>query len=278
LSAKIIDGKKIAAEIRKEISETVKQKNILPGLAVLLVGNDPASQIYVRNKEKAAREVGFFSQVFTLPEETSEKEVLEKIKDWNNDPKIHGILVQLPLPKQINSEKIILAIDPKKDVDGFHPINIGKVFAGLEGGIIPCTPASCLKILELQNYDLTGKTAIVLGRSNLVGKPLSLLLTQKNATVTLCHSKTLNLKQITGKADLLIAAIGKAKFVTEEMIKPGAFIIDVGINRVDGKLYGDVDFDNVKEKAGFITPVPGGVGPMTIAHLLKNTLNVCLRI
>ncbi|MBI3605725.1 MAG: bifunctional methylenetetrahydrofolate dehydrogenase/methenyltetrahydrofolate cyclohydrolase FolD, partial [Nitrospirae bacterium] len=267
--------KKISLEIRNEIAVKVREitsRGIVPGLATVLVGDNPASQVYVRNKKKSALEAGMHSELHELDKNTTEEELLKLIDFLNRDPKIHGILVQLPLPKHLDERKIIHAISPGKDVDGLHPVNAGKLATG-EPGFVPCTPLGVMKLLEYMKVETRGVSAVVLGRSNLVGKPLAFLLLQKDATVTVCHSRTAHLAEVVKKADIVVAAVGRAKMVTEEMIKPGATVIDVGINRLpDGKLAGDVDFEKVSEKAGLITPVPGGVGPMTIAMLLLNTL------
>ncbi len=273
--AVIIDGKNIAKQIRKtlknEIEKCKQQHNLVPGLSVVLVGEDPASQVYVRNKERACKEVGINSSVIRMKKETSEEELLSTINDLNQDDSVHGILVQLPLPKHINEESIINAISPNKDVDGFHPIHAGMLMNGQEG-LEPCTPKGIIRLIEETGQSISGKNAVVIGRSNIVGKPVALMLLQKNATVTIAHSKTQNLKDVARNADILVVAIGKAKFVDSSYIKEGAIVIDVGTTRVEGSLYGDVDFDDAKDKAGYITPVPGGVGPMTITMLLENTL------
>lgn len=271
----LIDGKKVSAEIRNRLrQETAELKNKtdrVPGLATVLVGEDPASAVYVRNKNKICTEIGFQSFEQNLPAGTTGTQLLDIIKKLNENDEVNGILVQLPLPDHIDSEKILLSIDPKKDVDGFHPINVGKLAIG-NSLLTPCTPTGIIALLDYYGIDIVGKHAVVLGRSNIVGKPVAHLLLQRHATVTICHSKTTNLKQVTSQADILIAAVGRPHFVNSDMVKEGAVVIDVGINRVDGKLTGDVDFDPVAEKAGFITPVPGGVGPMTIALLMENTL------
>ena len=286
MSAKIIDGKAIAQEIRenikKEVQELKEKYNIVPGLVTILVGEDPASVSYVKGKQKVSQSLGFYSVEEKLPENVSENEILKLIEKYNKDPKIHGILVQLPLPRHINERKIINAIDPKKDVDGFHPINVGKMVIG-EPCFLPCTPYGILVLLGKIGCPVEGAEVVVLGRSNIVGKPIANLLMQKrkpvgNATVTVCHTGTKDIVFHTKRADILIIAIGKPKFITADMIKEGAVIIDVGINRIgvtpEGKaiLCGDVDFESVKQKAGAITPVPGGVGPMTVTMLMKNTL------
>ena len=249
----------------------LKEKGINPGLAVIIVGEDPASRVYVNNKKKACAEIGVYSEEYALSEATSEEELLKLIDELNHKKEINGILVQLPVPKHINEERIINAIEPKKDVDAFHPVNVGKIMIG-DYDFLPCTPAGVMEMLDFYNIDVSGKDCVVIGRSNIVGKPMSMLLLHKNGTVTICHSKTANLSEVTSKADILVAAVGKAKFVTADMVKPGAVVIDVGMNRQDGKLCGDVDYDAVSQKASYITPVPGGVGPMTIAMLMQNTL------
>jgi len=274
--AELISGKVVSTEVRKnltaEIKNFISETGVTPGLAVILVGNNPASAVYVRNKHKGCLEVGINSYEITMPEETTEKELLDKIDELNADDKVHGILVQLPLPKHISEEKIINRIDPSKDVDAFHPVNVGKIVSG-KYDFIPCTPAGIMELLHFYNVDITSKECVVIGRSNIVGKPMALLLLAENGTVTICHSRTKDLKETAKRADVLVVAIGKPKFVTADMVKPGAVVIDVGINRLeDGKLCGDVDFDSVEPLASKITPVPGGVGPMTITMLLKNTL------
>jgi methylenetetrahydrofolate dehydrogenase (NADP+)/methenyltetrahydrofolate cyclohydrolase len=268
----LIDGKAIAAEARAAIAREVKALAIQPGLAAVLVGSNPASKIYVRNKRKACFDAGIYSEEYPLPDTTSEAELIALIHRLNNDPKIHGILVQLPLPKQINERAVLGAVSPKKDVDGFHYENVGKLVAN-EKGFYPCTPVGVMKLLEAARVNVSGAHAVVIGRSNIVGKPVALMLLHANATVTLCHSKTKNLDQICRQADILVAAIGVPRFVKKEMVKEGAVVIDVGINRLeDGTLVGDVDFAAVAPLASAITPVPGGVGPMTIAMLLANTV------
>lgn len=268
----IINGKEISASIRAEIKEETEKMGVRPGLAVILVGNDPASQVYVRNKNKACEEVGFYSEMYTLPEETSMEQLLGLIDQLNESPQIHGILVQLPLPGHLDEEKVILAIDPRKDVDAFHPVNVGKIMIG-NHAFLPCTPAGVMELLDRSGIDISGKDCVVIGRSNIVGKPQAMLLLHKNATVTICHSRTKDLAEVCSRADVLVSAVGRAGFVTADMVKEGAVVIDVGINRnAEGKLCGDVDFDNVAPKTSFITPVPGGVGPMTITMLMKNTL------
>ena len=275
---KLIDGKKISQDIKDEIKlevESLKKEFFeTPGLAVVLVGEDPASKVYVNSKEKNCLNLGFHSEKHVLEKDANEEELLTLIGKLNRDDKIDGILVQLPLPKHINEQKIIEAIDPKKDVDGFHPENIGKLTIGLDEGFKSCTPYGIMELLKRSDVEISGKDAVVIGRSNIVGKPISLMLLKESATVTICHSRTKNLKDVVKRADIIIAAVGIANFVKEDMVKEGAVIIDVGINRVEGtkKLFGDVDFENVKEKTSLITPVPGGVGPMTIAMLMQNTL------
>lgn len=271
---RLIDGKKIATEMKQELKQQVnqlKEQGIVPGLAVVIVGNDPASQSYVNSKEKNANNLGFYSKKVELEANVTEAELLGLIDRLNRDERIHGILVQLPLPDHIDEKKVLNAISVDKDVDGFHPENIGRMIIG-DHALLPCTPHGVIKMLEYEGVDIRGKHAVIIGRSNIVGKPLATLLLEKDATVTICHSKTENLTKITQCADILIAAVGIAHFVTEDMIKEDAIVIDVGINRVDGKLVGDVDFDSVKDKAALITPVPGGVGPMTITMLLYNTV------
>lgn len=275
MSAKIIDGNAIAKQIREELKIEVeklqKEKNITPGLAVVLVGENPASQVYVRMKEKACEEVGVYSRKITLPQNTKEEEILEIIDELNSDDKIHGILVQLPLPDQIDENKILNRVDPDKDVDGFHPVNVGRLVIG-EPLFVACTPQGVIELLKRSNVEIKGADAVIVGRSNIVGKPVAMLLMHEHATVTVCHSRTKDLAQKTGNADILVAAIGKPQMITADMVKNGAVVIDVGVNRLGDKLVGDVDFDAVKEKASAITPVPGGVGPMTIAMLLSNTV------
>lgn len=270
-----IDGKETSRKVRGEIAKKVqelKEQGKVTGLAVVIVGENPASQVYVRNKAKACEEVGMYSEVHALPESTTEEELLALVERLNHEDKIDGILVQLPLPKHINEERVILAIDPNKDVDAFHPVNTGKIMIG-NYEFLPCTPAGVMTLLKEYNIEVEGKECVVVGRSNIVGKPQALLLLQKNGTVTVCHSRTKNLAEITRRADILVVAIGKAEFITGDMIKEGAVVIDVGMNRKsDGKLCGDVEFASASEKASYITPVPGGVGPMTITTLLQNTL------
>ena len=271
----LIDGKKVSGEIRNrladEIQELKKKTGKKPGLATVLVGDDPASAVYVRNKNKICGELGFQSFEQKLSADTSEEKLLQLVGELNSNKDVHGILVQLPLPDQIDSEKILQAIDPKKDVDGFHPLNVGKLVVG-NAQLTPCTPTGIIALLDRYDIEISGKHAVIIGRSNIVGKPVSMLLLHRNATITICHSRTQNLEEVTRSADILVAAVGRANFVTDEMVSEGTVVIDVGINRVDGKLTGDVDFEPVSKKASHITPVPGGVGPMTIALLMENTL------
>ncbi len=270
-----IDGKAIAAAVRGEVAAEViemKKKGVTPGLAVILVGNDPASRIYVNNKKKACAEVGFYSEEITLPADTTEEQLLKVVDELNARKDIHGILCQLPLPKPLSDKAVIAAISPEKDVDAFHAANVGHIMIG-DHTFLPCTPAGVMELLARTGVEVEGKNCVVVGRSNIVGKPMAMLLLQKNGTVTICHSRTQNLKEICRTADILVAAVGRPKFITADMVKPGAAVIDVGMDRDEnGKLCGDVDFDNVEPIAGYITPVPGGVGPMTIAMLMKNTL------
>ena len=272
--SRIIDGKVISASVKERVKAEVsalKEKGITVGLAVIIVGEDPASKVYVSNKKKACENLGIISEEYALPENTTNEELLALIEELNNKPSINGILCQLPLPRHLDEKLIINSIDPEKDVDAFHPFNVGKIMIG-DFYFLPCTPAGVMEMLKYENIEVEGKTCVVIGRSNIVGKPMNMLLLHQNGTVTVCHSKTKNLKEICRNADILVAAVGRPKFVTEDMVKKGAVVIDVGINRVDGKLCGDVDFDNVKNKVSAITPVPGGVGPMTIAMLMQNTL------
>lgn len=273
--AKIIDGKAVSAKVKEQVrkeAEVLKGQGIEIGLAVVIVGNNSASRVYVNNKKKACEEVGFNSYEYALPEETTEAELLELVEKLNSDDRVNGILVQLPLPKQINENAIINAIRPDKDVDAFHPENVGHIMIG-DFSFLPCTPAGVMELIAETGVDVCGKSCVVIGRSNIVGKPMAMLLLHKNGTVTICHSRTKNLAEICSKADILVAAVGKAKFVTPDMIKEGAVVIDVGMNRDEnGKLCGDVDYAACFDKAGYITPVPGGVGPMTIAMLMRNTL------
>ncbi|MBD5140030.1 MAG: bifunctional methylenetetrahydrofolate dehydrogenase/methenyltetrahydrofolate cyclohydrolase FolD [Ruminococcus sp.] len=273
--AKIIDGKAVSAKVKEQVrreAEVLKDQGIEIGLAVVIVGNNSASRVYVNNKKKACEEVGFTSYEYALPEETTEAELLELVEKLNNDDKVNGILVQLPLPKQINENSIINAIRPEKDVDAFHPENVGHIMIG-DFSFLPCTPAGVMELIAETGVDVCGKNCVVIGRSNIVGKPMAMLLLHKNGTVTICHSRTKNLAEICSKADILVAAVGKAGFVTPDMVKEGAVVIDVGMNRnSEGKLCGDVDYAACFDKAGYITPVPGGVGPMTIAMLMRNTL------
>ena len=271
----IIDGKKVSQKVKDELKikvEKLKESGIFPGLAVIIVGNDSASRVYVNNKKKACEYIGIRSEEYALPEETTEEELLALVKELNEKKDIHGILCQLPLPKHINEETILNSIDPKKDVDAFHPVNVGKIMIG-NFDFLPCTPSGVMELIEETGIDLTGKQCVVVGRSNIVGKPQAMLLLHKNATVTICHSKTQNIAEKTRAADIVIVAVGKAGFLTGDMLKPGAVVIDVGINRnSEGKLCGDADFDSCIDVVSKITPVPGGVGLMTRANLLKNTI------
>ena len=279
--AKIIDGKALAAKKQAALQEKVErlkaESGLVPGLVVILVGDDPASQVYVQNKERFAKKVGFLSETVRLSESISEEELIQVIEKYNKDERFHGILVQLPLPKHINDKRVILAIDPKKDVDGFHPMNTGHLWSG-RPVMVPCTPAGIMELLREYEVALEGKTAVIIGRSNIVGKPMAQLLLEKNATVTLAHSRTRDLAKVTKQADILIVAIGQGHFVTADFVKEGAVVIDVGMNRdVDGRLIGDVDFEEVEPIASLITPVPGGVGPMTITMLMEQTYQSALR-
>lgn len=271
----IIDGKAVSKAVKEQVKaecEQLKAKNVTPGLAVIIVGEDPASQVYVRNKERACEECGFYSVKYALPKNTTQQELNSLVKKLNNDPKINGILCQLPLPEHLDDKEVINLIDPVKDVDAFHPVNVGAIMIG-DYNFLPCTPAGVMELIHSAGVDISGKKAVVMGRSNIVGKPMAMLLLHENATVEITHSKTADLKEITSSADILVAAIGKPEFVTADMVKPGAVVIDVGMNRNEnGRLCGDVDFENVKEKCSYITPVPGGVGPMTISMLMRNTL------
>lgn len=273
--AQIIDGKKISAQVKAEVAKEVEAlagKGIRVGLAVVIVGNDPASRVYVNNKKKACALCGIQSYEYALPEDTTEQQLLELVDQLNRDPKVNGILVQLPVPPQIDDHRVIEAIAPEKDVDAFTEGNVGKIMIG-EYSLLPCTPAGCLDLIDSTGVSIEGKNCVVIGRSNIVGKPMAMLLLHRNGTVTICHSRTRNLREICSQADILVAAVGKAGFVTADMVKEGAVVIDVGMNRnAEGKLCGDVDFAAVEQKAGYITPVPGGVGPMTIATLMRNTL------
>ena len=279
MAAQILDGKAMSASLRAEITERVaklKERGVTPGLAVILVGNDPASEIYVRNKGNGCAETGMYSRTISMPEETSQEELEAAIDALNTDDAIHGILVQLPLPKHLDEQAALAKILPEKDVDGFHLINAGHMLTGTDG-VVACTPRGALYMIKSTGMNLSGMEAVVIGRSNIVGKPMAMLLMRENCTVTICHSRTKDLAEHTRRADILVAAVGKAGFVTADMVKPGAIVIDVGINRVDGKVRGDVDFDAVKEVAGWITPVPGGVGKMTITMLLMNTVEAAER-
>ena len=275
MTAKMLDGAAMALEVEKELKQRVdalREKNVVPGLCVILVGNDPASQTYVANKEKACARLGIHSQTLRMGAETTQAELEAAIERANEDEAIHGILVQLPLPAHLDEHRALALIRPEKDVDGFHAVNMGRLARG-EDCVVACTPKGALHMLKAAGVPIAGKNAVVIGRSNIVGKPMALLLLQENATVTICHSRTENLAEYTRRADILVAAVGKPRFVTADMVKEGAAVLDVGINRVDGKLCGDVDFETVKEKAGWISPVPGGVGKMTIAMLMENTVS-----
>ena len=274
MTARIIDGKSIAKELRESLAPRVaalKEQGITPGLTVIVVGDDPASAIYVRNKERACVKLGMNSQVLRFPAETTQEEILNTVRLLNQDDSVHGILVQLPLPRHIDEQAVLRAIDPDKDVDGFHAMNAGRLMNG-EPGFVACTPKGVMRLLEVSGVELDGKNAVVVGRSNIVGKPMALLLLQKNCTVTMAHAHTTDLAAVTRSADILVVAVGRAGFITGDMVKPGAAVMDVGINRVDGKVVGDVDFESAKEVASCITPVPGGVGAMTIAMLMENTV------
>lgn len=272
--AKILSGKTVSARIKENLKkeiECLKAKGVFPGLAVIIVGDDPASKVYVGRKEAMCQELGIYSEKFALSKETTQEELLSLIEKLNRDDKIHGILVQLPLPKHLDEKAVINAIRPEKDVDAFHPVNVGKIMIG-DFDFVPCTPAGIMELIAESKVAVEGKTCVVIGRSNIVGKPMSMLLLHQNGTVTICHSRTKNISEITKTADILVAAVGKANFVTADMVKPGAVVIDVGMNRLaDGRLVGDVAFEEVEKVAGAITPVPGGVGPMTIAMLMQNT-------
>lgn len=272
MSANIIDGKEISAKVKEQVRAEVERDKLNVGLAVVIVGDDPASRVYVNNKKKACEFCGIKSFEYALPTETTEKELLELVDTLNADKNVNGILVQLPLPKHLDEKKVIERISPIKDVDAFHESNVGKIMIG-NYAFLPCTPAGCMELIHSTGMEVSGKDCVVIGRSNIVGKPMAMLLLHENGTVTICHSKTKNLAEVCARADILIAAVGRPNFVTADMVKPGAVVIDVGINRLDnGKLCGDVKFDEVSEKAGWITPVPGGVGPMTIAMLMRNTV------
>ncbi|RJE89951.1 bifunctional methylenetetrahydrofolate dehydrogenase/methenyltetrahydrofolate cyclohydrolase FolD [Paenibacillus sp. 1011MAR3C5] len=280
MSAQIIEGKKVSDQMRIEMVEEVaalKTKNVIPGLAVVLVGDDPASKVYVGSKEKACQQLGIYSEVHRLAADTSEAELLGLIDRLNGQASINGILVQLPLPKHINEKAIIDAISVEKDVDGFHPESVGNLTIG-DDSLLPCTPAGVIELIKRSGVDIAGKHAVIIGRSNIVGKPVAMLLLRENATVTICHSRTANMEELAKQADILVVAIGKAKAIDSRYVKPGAVVIDVGINRLpDGKLAGDVDYNDCLDQAGYITPVPGGVGPMTITMLMKNTITAAKR-
>lgn len=279
MAAQLLDGKTMSNELREKLAlrvENLKARGVTPGLAVILVGEDPASQIYVKNKGLGCAQVGMHSVTIRLPETTTQQELETQIDQLNGDASIHGILVQLPLPAGLDETAALARIAPEKDVDGFHVVNAGKLFTG-QKGVVACTPKGAMEMIRRTGIDLSGKEAVVVGRSNIVGKPMAMLLLQQNATVTMCHSRTQHLAEHTRRADVLVAAVGKPRFITADMVKPGAIVIDVGINRVDGKVVGDVDFDAVKEVASWITPVPGGVGRMTITMLLENTIEAAER-
>ena len=279
MSAKLLDGKAMSAELRGKLAERVrvlKENGITPGLAVILVGHDPASEIYVRNKENGCAEIGIYSRAIRMEDTATQDELEAEIEELNRDPQIHGILVQLPLPGHLDEQRALARVAPEKDVDGFHLMNAGSLMTGADG-VIACTPKGALHMIKSTGIDLSGMEAVVVGRSNIVGKPMAMLLLRENCTVTICHSRTKNLAEHTRRADILVAAVGKAGFITADMVKEGAIVIDVGINRVDGKVCGDVDFDAVSRKAGWITPVPGGVGRMTITMLLENTVEAAER-
>lgn len=279
MTARLIDGKTLSEAAKARVKEKVarlREQGVVPGLAVILVGEDPASQIYVRNKEKGCESVGIRSFSFRMPESLSQAELEAQIQALNADPQVHGILVQLPLPKHLDEARALELIKPEKDVDGFHILNTGRLFNG-QGGVVACTPKGALEMIKSTGVPISGAEAVVVGRSNIVGKPMAMLLLQENATVTLCHSRTRDLAAHTRRADILVAAVGKPRFITADMVKPGAVVIDVGINRVDGKVVGDVDFEAVSQVAGYLTPVPGGVGRMTIAMLLDNTAQAASR-
>lgn len=279
MSAKILSGKIVSARIKQELKEEadkLKAQGIMPGLAVIIVGDDPASRVYVNNKKKACEELGILSEEYALSAETSEEELLALIDRLNADDKISGILVQLPLPKGLSEEKVINRINPKKDVDAFHPVNVGKIMIG-NYDFVPCTPAGVMELIAESGIDISGKECVIVGRSNIVGKPMSMLLLHQNGTVTVCHSRTKDLAEVTKRADILVVAVGRPEFITGDMIKEGAVVIDVGINRLENKkLVGDVEFESAEKVASAITPVPGGVGPMTIAMLMKNTLKAAV--
>ena len=279
MAAQLLDGKTMSNELREKLAlrvENLKARGVTPGLAVILVGEDPASQIYVKNKGLGCAQVGMHSVTIRLPETTTQQELETQIDQLNGDSSIHGILVQLPLPAGLDEAAALARIAPEKDVDGFHVVNAGKLFTG-QKGVVACTPKGAMEMIRRTGIDLSGKEAVVVGRSNIVGKPMAMLFLQQNATVTMCHSRTQHLAEHTRRADVLVAAVGKPRFITADMVKPGAIVIDVGINRVDGKVVGDVDFDAVKEVASWITPVPGGVGRMTITMLLENTIEAAER-
>jgi methylenetetrahydrofolate dehydrogenase (NADP+)/methenyltetrahydrofolate cyclohydrolase len=278
MSASLIDGKALAAQIRGDLAERVlevRNAGLVPGLAVVIVGDDPASRLYVNMKKRACDELGIYSREHSLPASATQGELLDLIDSLNGDPSIHGILVQLPLPKHLDEQAVIETIKPEKDVDGLHPQNLGALVAGREG-FVPCTPAGIIKLIKSTGTEIQGKNCVMVGRSNIVGKPAALLLLRENGTVTICHSRTVDLSAVCRQADILVAAVGRPALIRRDMVKPGAVVIDVGTNRVDGKLVGDVEFEAVREVAGYITPVPGGVGPMTIAMLMENTVRAAV--
>jgi len=279
MTAGVLDGKKVASGIREDVAKRtaeLKARGVTPGLTVILVGGDPASKVYVGQKEKACREAGFNSVLLEMPGTATQEELVEAIARLNADPSVHGILVQLPLPRQIDPDSVIAAIDPAKDVDGFHPVNVGHLVAGIPC-MVPCTPLGIIRMLEAYEIPMAGRHAVIVGRSAIVGKPMAHLLLAKDCTVTICHSRTPDLAIFTRQADILVAAVGRPKMITAGMVKPGAVVVDVGINRLETGLVGDVDFETVREVAAWITPVPGGVGPLTIAMLLENTLSAAMR-
>lgn len=275
LSAEILNGSRLAQSIRSQIRKKLKKLNLTPGLAVIQVGDDPASTIYIKHKQRDCDKVNFHSEIHKLPSDSSQQEIIKVVSELSTRSNIHGILVQMPLPEQIDEQNVIDSIPPEKDVDGLTPLNLGNLFINREG-VTPCTPTGIIRLIELSGVPIEGKQAVCVGRSHLVGKPIGIMLLNRNATVTYCHSRTENLGEITKQADFLIAAVGKSEFITAEMVKPGAMVIDVGINSLDDRLVGDVKFDEVQQVAGYITPVPGGVGPLTRAMLLENTLKLAM--
>ncbi|MCG9126853.1 bifunctional methylenetetrahydrofolate dehydrogenase/methenyltetrahydrofolate cyclohydrolase FolD [Candidatus Poribacteria bacterium] len=275
MSAEILNGSRLAQSIRSQIRKKLKKLNLTPGLAVIQVGDDPASTIYIKHKQRDCDKVNFHSEIHKLPSDSSQQEIIKVVSELSTRSNIHGILVQMPLPEQIDEQNVIDSIPPEKDVDGLTPLNLGNLFINREG-VTPCTPTGIIRLIELSGVPIEGKQAVCVGRSHLVGKPIGIMLLNRNATVTYCHSRTENLGEITKQADFLIAAVGKSEFITAEMVKPGAMVIDVGINSLDDRLVGDVKFDEVQQVAGYITPVPGGVGPLTRAMLLENTLKLAM--